>query len=699
MFVPIYVLSQQTDANLTGVVTDPAGAALGGVQISATNSLTKEISQAITDAQGQFTLANLLPGQYTLEAKADNFRPMIKEVRLDGNKTVTVDFQLLVQLVTESVTVTARTELERVPGSIALIPQKEIEQSRANNLRDVLGLTPGVIAQPRYGTDELQFSIRGSGLRSNFHERGINIYVNGMPYQDADGFSDYEALELMATQRVEVWKGANALRFGANSMGGAINFITQSGETASPLQINLVGGSYGSFKGQISTGGVRGPFSYYLSASASEFKGYREHSQQGRQRLYGNLNWRLDDKTALHFDLIYANIAEKLPGSLTRQEFFADPRQADANSVRQDMGRFIDFTRAGFQLSRQLDDRQEISVSVYGQYRNLDHPIFEVFDQDARSFGSEVRYSFNGRIGARGNRFVIGFTPQRLLDGERHFENINGGRGERTKLFDAQAVNYGIYFENQLDISPIFTIVAGGRMDWATRRFDDHFLTDGDQSDRRTYQAFSPKLGFVWRPREDVQLFGNVSRSYEPPLLLELTSFASFDAAGFIPLEAQDTWQYEIGTRGRLGDRINWEVAAFDLEINNEIINLNVEPFPFAPFTIPTFRNAASTRHRGLEVGTGLLLGHDLLREKDRLTWNTAYTLSQFRFVDDNSFGDNYIPGAPRHLLRSELRYDHPSGLWIAPNIDWSPASYFVNSANTDRNDKYAVLNLKGGYD
>jgi hypothetical protein len=56
----------------------------------------------------------------------------------------------------------------------------------------------------------------------------INLFINGMPYQDADGFSDFETLELMSTQRVEVWKGANALRLGANTMGGAVNFVTDT---------------------------------------------------------------------------------------------------------------------------------------------------------------------------------------------------------------------------------------------------------------------------------------------------------------------------------------------------------------------------------------------------------------------------------------------------------------------------------------
>jgi iron complex outermembrane recepter protein len=45
------------------------------------------------------------------------------------------------------------------------------------------------------------------------------------------------------------------------------------------------------------------------------------------------------------------------------------------------------------------------------------------------------------------------------------------------------------------------------------------------------------------------------------------------------------------------------------------------------------------------------------------------------------------------------LRYEHPKGFWIGPNLDWSPATYFVNSPNTAQNDKYAVMNLRAGYD
>jgi iron complex outermembrane receptor protein len=687
--------AQERTAAINGTVTDERGAVITGALVKATNKQTLKTKEERTDAEGHYAFTGLPPGDYTIEARAKGFQVLAKEARVTMGATTEINLQLALNAVSESVIVTsdaARVELERVPGATALIPQREIRQTLAYNLKDALAFTPGVLAQPRYGSDETQLSIRGSGLRNNYHARGVNLLINGMPYQDADGFSDYETIELMATERVEVWKGANALRYGGNTLGGAINFVTPTGETAAPFEFRVQGGSFGLFKAYLSSGGKRSRFDYFLSASDTELKGFRRHSQQGRQRFFGNFGWQLSESTDLRFDVVYANIAEKLPGALTREQLYSDPRQADPNNVQQDWGRFVDYTRVGARLRHRFRGRQEISFTVHAQYRNLLHPIFQVLDQDTRNFGGEIRYSFTGER----NRFVIGFAPQIELNGERRFENISGRSGARTALFNSGANHYGLYFEEQFDIRPFFTFVAGGRLDHDTRRFDDLLRMFGDRSDRRAYSAISPKVGFVWRPHDEMQVFGNVSRTYEPPILGELTSYG---APGFLDLKAQNTWQYEIGTRGQFSDRLSYDFAFYDAEIDNEVINLNVRPFPGAPFTIPTFRSAPQTRHLGLEVAAAASLFTGIFNGRDRLTWRTAYSLSRFRYVDDPAYGGNYLPGAPPHLVRSELRYEAAHGFWIAPNVDWSPATYFVNSANTDRNDKYAVLNLRAGYE
>ncbi|MFO0766890.1 MAG: Plug domain-containing protein [Nitrospiraceae bacterium] len=100
-----------------------------------------------------------------------------------------------------------KQEFARRPGSNILIQEKEITESRALNLQDVLQFAPGVRFQSRFGADEGQFQIRGTSLRNNFHHRGINILINGIFFGDADGFSDFESIDLLAYERIEVYKG------------------------------------------------------------------------------------------------------------------------------------------------------------------------------------------------------------------------------------------------------------------------------------------------------------------------------------------------------------------------------------------------------------------------------------------------------------------------------------------------------------
>jgi iron complex outermembrane recepter protein len=690
------VFSQNMKGAISGTISDPNGAAVSGAKVTATDTGSSTVRQTQTDVDGKFTFENLPFGDYSVRVSATGFNVSGKKISLSANE-VFAAFQLSVNPVSANVTVeseTARAEIERVPGGTALLPRKEIQQTLATNLKDVLNFTPGVLAQPRYGSDEAQISIRGSGLRNNYHLRGVNLLINNLPYGDADGFSDFESLEFLTANRVEVWKGANALRYGGNTAGGAINLVTETGETAFPLEIRLQGGAFGSYKGYVSTGGTRGRFGYFVGVSDTELKGYREHSSQGRRRLFSNFTFKYDENTDFYADLVFANFAEKYPGALTFSEYKTNPRQANPEDVLQDYGRFANYYRGAFGMKRRIGSRHELSFNISAQYRDLIHPIFNFLDQDTRTFSGEFRYSYTGLK----NRFVVGFAPQTTLTGGRRFENNFGVRGAQAAHFDWVATNYGLYFENQYDFSTKFTLVAGGRVDFSKRRNTDFFLSNGDGSDKRNYKAFTPKIGFVYRIAENTSIFANVSRSYEPPLILELTSFG-FNP-GFLPLKAQDTWQMEVGTRGNvLNKRLDYELTFYNSEISNEVLNQNLQPFPNAPFTIPSFRSAPKTRHTGFELSTDAILAKNLFARNGNLSWRTAYTFANFKFTEDANFDGNFIPGQPKHLLRSELRYDHPKGFWIAPNVDWSPAAYFVNSANTFRNDSYAVFNFRVGFD
>src|SRR5207302_5493519 len=113
-----------------------------------------------------------------------------------------------------------------------------------------------------------------------------------------------------------------------------------------------------------------------------------------------------------------------------------------------------------------------------------------------------------------------------------------------------------------------------------------------------------------WKVAPTVQVFANASRSYEPPLVLELTAPGQIGGE-LNELKAQKAWQFEVGTHGTLGNRVTWDVALYDIELWDEIRNVNVQPFPFAPFTIPRFTNIDRSRHTGVEAGADVVLVRD----------------------------------------------------------------------------------------
>lgn len=588
--------------------------------------------------------------------------------------------------------VETRRQVLAIPGAVAVIGPADIRATRQANLKDVLQFTPGVYIQPRFGAaDESQISVRGSGLRNNFHARGINLLVNGMPYRNADGFTDFESIELTNAESIEVYKGANALRFGGSTMGGAINIATSTGYSASPFSLSLQRGQFGFRKAQLSSGNVSGPFDYYASYGYTSLDGYRDWADNSRSRVNLHAGYRLSPRLDARAFYFFARIKEHLPGSVDKASLLAAPTEAVPENVSSQWGRQYDLHHLGIQFRSQISPTQRLEFSPYLQYRDIDHPIFQVINQLSHDWGSELRYENSTPISGRRNRLTFGFQPAYQTMRNRQFVNAKGQHGALTRDEQDRATNLAAYFENSLSLSERVTATVGGRAERSVRAVDDDFLANGDQSATRAFSALTPRAGLLYSLSRDIRMFANVSRTVEPPLFLELTSFGA--SGGFLDLKAQEAWQYEVGARSsRYG--FTWDLSLYDVELHNEILNLNVQPFAGAPFTVPTYRNSPRTRHRGIEAGAafqlpgGVFLDGDI---RDHLAIRTSYTYGRFTYESDPAFARHDIPGAPRHYLNTEFKYTHPAGFSFAPAMEWVPQKYFVNSANTDTNSSWAT--------
>jgi len=338
----------------------------------------------------------------------------------------------------------ARKEIDRIPGGVEIVGEKDIRETKTSNLRDALEFVPGVLVRPRFGAEESQLSIRGSGIRNNFHVRGVNLLMNSFPYGNADGFSDFESLELLSVKRIEVYKGANALRFGANTLGGAINFITFTGRDAPIItftgrdapafSIRSEFGSFDYFKNSISGAFVSEPFDGYIGLTDTELKGYRAHSEQVRRRVYSNVGYAFEDGSSLRLDFIYANVKETLPGSLTREQFEQNPTQANAEFVAQGAERNYNYFYPAVTYRKPVGEAQLVEWLTQFNYQDLDHPLpFAVIDDRTYNYGSEVRYLNDVEFMGQANRLTIGLQYYGTSQADRQYANDGGARGETTK--------------------------------------------------------------------------------------------------------------------------------------------------------------------------------------------------------------------------------------------------------------------------
>ena len=585
----------------------------------------------------------------------------------------------------------AAEEARRNPGNVTIVPASDFrDRAGATTIKDMLLYTPGVFAEPKWGEDS-RLSIRGSGIARNFHLRGVRLYQDGLSVNQADGSGDFQELDPLSFQRVEVFRGANAFALGANTLGGALNFITPTGRTAPGTTLRGEGGSFGFARGQVAHGWAEGAHDAWASFSGMTQEGYRDHSAGRAYRLNGNTGWQWADNAETRIFIAYNNIWQQIPGAVTRSQALNNPRAAATANLVGNYMRNVEATRIGTVTTIRPEEGVLLEAGGGFVNRELDHPIFQYIDQRTADVSAFGRMTLERQIAGMENRTIMGVNAASGRIRARRFNNVGGNAGPiMTANSIDRAENLDAYLENSLEVVPGVALIAGASGGKATRESEDSFLRDGNNSGSGDWSWINPRFGVLWQAAEGAQVFGNLSWTTEPPTLSDLTPLTT--AGGFSLLDAQRSATLEIGSRGKRGD-ITWEVAAYHSRLRDEIQLQNVGP------SMNQARNLDRTIHQGIEAGADWVFLRDIAAKGDGLSFRPAYTFSDFRFDDDATFKNNELPGVPRHLFRAEMRYRHPSGAWFGPTTDWVPQAYYVDNANTQKTDSYVLFGLRAGWD
>jgi iron complex outermembrane recepter protein len=560
-------------------------------------------------------------------------------------------------------TAEAEADADRRPGGADIVSAADYENVAAVSLRDALAFSPGVYAQPRFG-QEVRLSIRGSGISRGFHMRGLTLLLDGAPINLADDNGDFQELDPFIFEHIEVYRGANSLRFGGTTLGGGINGVTPTGRSAAGLDLRLDGGSFDTIRGKAAFGfaDARGDAWGALTFDRSDSD--RDHARRDSIRLHVNAGIRLTDRIETRFHVSAQRIDQDLPGALNLATALTRPRTGNATN---DQERDIDSVRVQNRTRIDLDGGT-LEVGGFVNLKELFHPIYQVVDQVSTDWGAFARLDLR-----RGPfELTLGSTARFGTVNSQRYLNVGGDRGARTFLAVQRARTIDIYGESRYRIGAV-TLIAGGVYSHGERAQDQ--IIPAPATGRFGEGQMSPRFGIIWAPRPDVQVYANLSRSHEMPGFIELAQVAAF-----VPLDSQRAWTAEVGARGRIGIA-RFDVSLYRASVRGELLQFNIGPdIPASTF------NADRTRHQGIEAGLDL----------DLAPWarlRQVWQYNDFRFRGDAHYGDNRLPVIPVHLYRAELRLG-TERLNAAPNVEWVPRGAWADYANGLRVEGYATLGL-----
>jgi iron complex outermembrane receptor protein len=602
----------------------------------------------------------------------------------------------------------ARKQLERVPGATGLVEDEGFADIFAQSIGDVLELTPGVFGDTS-AQRESRISVRGSGLNSSFERRGLTVLRDGVPISRASGATEFQEVDPLTIRYMEVFKGANGLRFGAASLGGAVNIVSPTGRTArAPIALRAEGGSFSTFRGNASLSGKSGDVDYWGGITGLTSDGYREHSEVRSIYGHGNLGWRVSDNIETRFYVTALSDNFELAGSLRLADALANPRAAgrpvtvgpffsggpvtvvDPGPVADDWDRNLDVYRVSNLTVIDLGSTN-LELGAWYARRSLDHAITRfagIIVQGEDEVGVSTRLSGSLRFLADQSRWQIGAIYAFSSNDARTFANESGARGALRTRSDQDSDTLTIYGQADLGLTDAVTLTAGGQYARATR---DVTAILNAVTGRGEYDQFNPRIGLLVDATKNIQFFGNISRSFEAPSLADLTSGGAFP---FAPLDPQRATVFEVGTRGQAGI-VSWDIALYRAELENEFLDLAV---PGARGLVTVTTNGDRTIHQGLELGLDLRPFKAALEKNGQaLRLSAAYTFNDFTFDGDVVYGDNQLAGVPRHVLIAEARFDQVDKFYLSTTLRWIPDGPWADYANTERAPGYATVQITAG--
>jgi Fe(3+) dicitrate transport protein len=614
-------------------------------------------------------------------------------------------------------------------GARSIVERKQIEESGASSVRDVLRQIPGVQVQESNGTggSDISLNVGVRGLTSRLSPRST-ILLDGVPLAYAPYGQpqlSLAPLSLGSIETVDVVRGAGSVRYGPQNVGGIINFVTRaipkqfSGEVGVGIESAGHGGGTKTtptlFVGGTNDKGL-GLALLYSGTHGDGFRQSNDHTSIDDLMLKGA--YRISSTDDIAVSLHHFEGSGRMPGGLTTAQFAANPFQSD-RPFDEFTGRRTDgsikythndgvnkFEMLGYYTDsfRGSHLEQEGTGANAGKRRLTSAP------RNYKTFAIEPRYSRLIDSGDVVQEVSVGF---RYLREEASEVATRSAYYTPRPGFDAYSlanpayqtskggtVAHAFYIDDRIDVGN-WTITPGVRYE-SFRSHNDVFTVANNRITNAIYPKIDsnevlPTLSVLYRMNERWSLFANAGVSFGPQQYAQL-------AQSTTSLHPEKAKTYEIGTHYK-GEAWSGELTLFNINFDKELLLARSITGDVGQWT-----DLGATRHRGVESALRYELG-DLSASLKGLSVSGTYTYTQATSKAGN-FAGRDLPFYSRQILTLGARYER--GPWTlnadvytqskqrSPGSPDDGAQYVTLEDSTGRLGNipgYTTMNLRAAYD
>jgi iron complex outermembrane receptor protein len=700
----------QSTGTIEGVVT-VAGSRLPLSEVTVTIAGTKHGS--MTDAEGRYRIAGVELGDRVLVAQRLGHKPARKTVTVTAGEPVRGGFEMQeAAVVVAPMVVSATRELQRradASATIEVLDGLEVRRTRAAHPSQIMNRVPGVHVSDLTGEGH------STAIRQPISTKPLYLYLeDGIPTRST-GFFNHNALyevNIPQSGGVEVLKGPGTAMYGSDAIGGVINVLTRPIPASPGAELSLEGGAYGYARMLASAGGMKGSQGFRADMNLTRGDGWKDASGFDRQSgtlRYENAGGRFTNKTVL----TASNIDQHDVLALDASQFESN-RTINKSPIA---FRKVDAARltSAFEIDRGMSS---FNFTPYARYDDLSLlPNWQlsydpqVYETKNTSLGFVTKYRRD--FAPMRARVIVGADAD-LSPGSFHADSIMltrsgpnnviwSGYKTGTRQYDYDVTYRALSPYLHTELSPLtrLRLDAGVRYDASSYAYDNKLAVLQTGTHRRPADAtvnfthVSPKVGATLDIAPSLNVYGSYRNGFRAPSQGQL--FTQGSAVNTVDLKPVKVDSYEAGIRGQLGNRFLYQASVYDMRLTDDILT-----FVTAINTRETV-NAGSTRHRGIEVGTGIAITSHLRadisysatdQKYDR--WVAKESTDPTKRVD---YSDHEIEAAP-HELHNVLLTWSPSqfnGGRLA--AEWTGVGkYAGNPENTQYYGGYSVVHLHFNY-